>query len=422
MPLSPEQPGFRQLALRLKLRAVFEVAVVGICTLAFALNAAGICATLLTDNFAAQRDFVTYWSAGHQLVHRADPYDGPAILRLERSVGYSADSPPLIMRNAPPSLPIVLPLGFLGVRAASLLWTLLMLASLWTAVRIIAAMHRRTASWLNLLGLTFAPALSCLISGQTALFVLLGLVLFLCLHRTHPFLAGASLWFCALKPQLFLPFAIVLLLWIIVGRRYRILLGVAAACSFSAAVAFALDPQVWVHYAHMMRAAQLETKLIPCVSTMLRLAIDPRAVWIQGIPAALGCLWALVYYYRRRSRWDWIEDGSLLMLVSVVVAPYSWFMDQAVLLPALLHALYRNRSRNLVALLALLSAAIEIANLRGVPLRNAILYSWTAPVWLAWYLLAMRKAAASDKSNPQSRAVSQPLSGKAQDSRNPSFS
>ena len=274
MPRSSDAQGFRlriqQLTQRIKLRAVFEMVVVGVCTVAFALNAAGIGTTLLTDDYAGQRDFVTYWSAGRQLVQRADPYDGPAILRLERSVGYSADSPPLIMRNAPPSLPIVLPLGFLGVRAASLLWSLLMVASLWLAVRMIAAMHERRMSGLDVIGLTFAPALSCLISGQMALFVLLGLVLFLRLHRTWPILAGASLWLCALKPQLFLPFGVVLLAWIVVNRGYRILLGAASAFGLSTAVACVLDPPVWVHYARMMRAAQLETKLIPCVSTMLR--------------------------------------------------------------------------------------------------------------------------------------------------------
>jgi len=407
MPRSPDTQGFRlriqQLTQRIKLRAFFEIVVVGVCTLAFALNAAGIFTTLLTDNYAGQRDFVTYWSAGRLLVQRTDPYDAPATLRLERSVGYPADTPPLIMRNAPPSLPMVLPLGFLGIRAASLLWSLLMVVSLWLAVRMIAAMHDRKMGGLDLLGITFAPVLSCLISGQMALFVLLGLALFLRLHRTHPFLAGAALWLCALKPQLFLPFGVVLLAWIVASRGYRILLGAATAFALSTAVVCVLDPLVWVHYARMMNAAQLEAKLIPCLSTMLRLAIDPGKVWLQAVPAALGCVWALAYF-RRHRRWDWIEHGSLLMLVSVAVAPYSWFMDQAVLLPALLHALYRNRSRDLVALFALLSAGIEVANLHGVRLTNPVLYPWTAPVWLAWYLLATRKAG-----EPETSTASEPL-------------
>ena len=408
MPRSPDTQGLRprvqRLTQRINLRAVLEVLVVGVCTLAFAFNAAGICTTLLTDDYAGQRDFVTYWAAGQQLVQHADPYDGPAILRLERSVGYSADSPHLIKRNAPPSLPIVFPLGFLGVRAASLLWSLLMVVSLWLAVRMIAGMHGQGANWLNILGFTFAPALSCLISGQMALFVLLGLVLFLRLHRTRPFQAGAALWLCALKPQLFLPFGVVLIGWIVVNRGYRILLGATAAFGVSTAVACVLDPLAWVHYAHMMKAAQLDTRLIPCVSTMLRLAISPGAVWLQGLPAVFGCVWALDYFRRHRD-WDWMKHGSLLMLVSVAVAPYSWFMDQAALLPAVLHALYRNRSRNLVALLALLSAGVEIANLRGVPLSNTALYPWTAPMWLAWYLLADRKSGIETKGHAEPQTI-----------------
>ena len=370
------------------LRAISEFLVVGICTLAFALNAAGIGATLLTPNFAGQRDFVTYWSSGHQMVQRANPYDGPAILRMEHSVGFATDLPPLIMRNAPPSLLMVLPLGFLSIRGASLLWSLLMVGALWISVRMIAAMHNRQGSQLNLLAYSFAPALSCLIAGQMGLFVLLGLVLFLRLHQTRPFLAGASLWLCALKPHLFLPFGVVLLLWIVLSKRYIIVLGAAVAFACSTAIAMALDPYVWMHYAQMMKAAKLETQLIPCVSTMLRVYINPNAVWIQSIPAVLGCVWALAYFLKHRD-WDWIEHGSLLVLVSVVVAPYSWFMDQAILLPAVLHGLYRNRSRNLVAVLALLSAIVEVANFRGVPLGNRILYPWTAPVWLIWYLLAL---------------------------------
>ena len=75
MPRSSDAQGFRlrilQLTQRIKLRAVFEKVVVGVCTVAFALNAAGIGTTLLTDDYAGQRDFVTYWSAGRQQIGRA---------------------------------------------------------------------------------------------------------------------------------------------------------------------------------------------------------------------------------------------------------------------------------------------------------------------------------------------------------------
>jgi hypothetical protein len=401
IPAAQEFPSPMQQPERQKrFRTAVEFLILIGCTLVFALNAAGIAVTLLTDTYAGKRDFVTYWASGQQLVHRANPYDGAAILQLEHSVGYSATPSALIMRNMPPSLALVVPLGFLSVRVASLLWSLLMLASLWLSIRMIAAMHGREKSQLNLLAYTFSPVLACLIAGQMGLFVLLGLVLFLRLHLTRPFLAGTSLWLCALKPHLFLPFGVVLLVWVVLSRRYSILLGAALAFTLSTAVALVLDPLVFTHYVQMMTAARVGTQLIPCMSTMVRLGISPNSLWLQWLPAVLGCAWALVYF-RRHPDWDWIEHGSLLMLVSFVVAPYSWSMDQPVLLPALLAALYRNRSRNLVAVFAILSAVIAVANLRGVPLGNSLLYPWTAPAWLIWYLCAVHSAKVSDRARPE---------------------
>jgi hypothetical protein len=88
-----------------------------------------------------------------------------------------------------------------------------------------------------------------------------------------------------------------------------------------------------------------------------------------------------------------MEHGSLLMLVSVLVAPYTWLMDQAILIPALLHAAYLTRSRSLIAVLALASAVIDIGALRGMALLHSAFYLWTAPAWLAWYLYAIRATA-----------------------------
>jgi hypothetical protein len=223
-----------------------------------------------------------------------------------------------------------------------------------------------------------------------SLFVLFGLVLFLRLHRSHPFLAGVSLWLCLLKPHLFLPLGTVLLVWAIITRSYKLLAGTAIALGLSTAIAFILDPLVWVHYGQMMStmsAARMQQEVIPCVSIMLRWTISPKTMWLQYLPSALGCIWALAYFRKHFHHWDWMEHGSLLMLVSVVLAPYTWLMDQAILIPALLHAAYLNRSRSLLAVLAFESGA-----LRGLPLLHSVSYLWTAPAWLAWYLYATKRS------------------------------
>jgi hypothetical protein len=375
------------------LRAITEFLVVGICTVAFLLTAGGICASMLRSDAAGIRDFVIYWAAGQQLVHHANPYDGGGVLGLERSAGFPSDSPPLTMRNPPSALLFVVPLGFMGPKAGLLLWFLLLLACLVASVRMVWIMHGCPKNQLHFLGYAFGPALACVMIGQVSLLVLLGLVLFLRLHRSRPFLAGISLWLCFLKPHLFLPFSVVLLVWAIITRRYKLLGGAAVALSVSTEIALILDPRVWVHYSQMMSAARIDRLPIPCLSIVFLQNVSPNTIWLQYLPAALSCVWALAYFRKHRDDWDWMEHGSLLMVVSVVAAPYAWIMDQAVLIPALLHAAYLTRSRSLVAIFSLVSAAIGVWILRGDVQLQSAFYVWPAPVFLAWYLYAVRGSA-----------------------------
>ncbi len=221
-------------------------------------------------------------------------------------------------------------------------------------------MQGRPASRIHWLAVSFAPALICLFIGQTALFSLLGLTLFLRLYRERPFLAGLALWLCALKPHLFLPFWVVLLVWVVLSRSYKIVAGAAVALAASSTLAYLIDPTAWRDYAQMMQAPGIAKEFIPCLSDAMRLWLSPQTIWLQYLPAVLACIWALVYFWRRRNAWDWMRDGSLLMLVSILAAPYCWLYDQAVLIPALLQGAYITRSRSLLAVLALASLPVEI--------------------------------------------------------------
>jgi hypothetical protein len=339
-------------------------------------------------NIAGSRDFVVFWATGQQLVHHANPYDTDAMMRIEHAVGPSAEDGVMFMRNPPWGLILALPLGFIGLRAAALLWSLTLLACLLVSVRMLWRMHGSPGNHLHWLGISFAPALLCVWMGQTSLFVLLGFVLFLRLHRSHPFLAGISLWLCALKPHLFLPFGVVLLAWILVSKSYKLLAGAAVAIAASCAAVYCIDPMAWIQYTQMMRTTGAVTEHVPCLSVALRVWLSPQTMGLTYLPAALGCAWALGYFWRRRHAWDWLKDGSLLMLVSLVAAPYSWVYDDGLAIPALLQGAYLTRSRTLLALLAFASVLVEVELLSGIKITSAF-YLWTAPTWLAWYLCAI---------------------------------
>jgi hypothetical protein len=371
-----------------------EFSVATAFALGLALIAMFLCAVPLAGNLAGSRDFVVFWATGQQLIHHANPYDPVAMKQIEQNAGLKVGYGALFMRNPPWALPLVLPLGLVGVRIGALLWSLIPLACLWLSTRMMRRLYGDPVNRIHWLAIAFAPALICIIMGQTALFALLGLVLFLRFHRERPYVAGVSLWLCALKPQLFLPFVVVLLMWIVLTRSYKILAGGALAMAVSCALAFVIEPTAWQDYSKLMSGPGVENDLIPCLSAVMRMRLSPHSIWLQYLPVALACIWAVIFYWQRRNRWDWADHGSLLMLVSVLAAPYCWLYDQGVLIPALLQGAYTTRRRSLIAILALTNLPIEIALMCDVRI-TSLFYLWTAPAWLAWYLVARATASTS---------------------------
>jgi hypothetical protein len=155
------------------------------------------------------------------------------------------------------------------------------------------------------------------------------------------------------------------------------------------AVPLSVNPQLWTEYRSAMQQVHLPDMPIPALSVAIRLLLNRHAVWIQFTPEVLACLWALVYFWRRRDRWDWNRDGLLLLLVGVVCTPYGFNSDEAILIPAVLAGLYGalDRGRSVLPLLLLGGLALGEA-VAKVPM-GSFWYVWTAPAWLGWYLYAL---------------------------------
>ena len=371
---------------------VAEVAIATVAGLALAVTILYIFAVPVAGKLAANRDFLSYWATGLQLVHHHNPYDRDAIWAIEHSAGLDPRTV-LIMRNPPWALPLAYPLGLLGLRFAGILWSLLLLTCLLVSIRILHKLHGSPPTRIHWLGFAFTPAIICFTMGQTTLLALLGLVLFLRFHRCHPFNAGAALWLCALKPHLFLPFAAVLAAWIVLTRAWKLLAGFAVALAFTSALATFIDPSSWTDYARLMRSPSVENQFIPCLAGALRHWLRPHSVWIEYLPVFLACLWALAYFWRRRAHWDWLSNSSSVILVSLLAAPYLWLYDQCLAIPALLCGAYSTRSRSVLAALAflILAADVEICFVKVA----STLFLWTIPAWLLWYLIA--RATAQEK-------------------------
>jgi hypothetical protein len=354
----------------------------------------GIYALTIDDKNATGRDYIQYWAAEQQIAHHANPYDIDAIYLLEKSRGLQENSPKVTF-SPPVAFEFALPLGYMGAKAGLLLWLAVLLGCAGLSMWVLWRLHGRPDSRLHVFVFGFPPVLACLMAGQLGIFFLLGVALFLWLHKTRPWLAGAAMLGCALKPHLFLPCVVVLVLWSFKRRSFAVIGGFVLALAVSCGLTLMLDGQAWQQYFDMMRSTRVLDVFIPTLAVALRFAIAPAAHWIEFVPEALACAWAVWYYATRRDRWEWGGEGLLVLLVGAVCTPYSFFSDQAVLFPAILAGMYV-AGKNVAAwvLLALIVAGGYVGVVAAIQLPSPF-YLWTAPAWLAWFLYATRGKANS---------------------------
>lgn len=331
-----------------------------------------------------ESDFIGYWAGARQLAGHANPYGKPACLALEKAAGY-AGFEPRVTPSPPIALFLLAPFGLLGAKAGLFAWTMTLLALLAFSLRRLGVALGQPRSLAPLAGFVFAPALTCVQAGQLGILFLVSITLFLGWVRRRPLLAGAALLPLALKPHLFLPFALALLGWIALRRAGRVLAGACAAALAGAAVTFALDPGVWQHYLAFVHASALEGRYTPTLSVGLPLLFHVHAEALRFLPTALACAWAVLYLRAHHARWRWEREGLVVLAVSLACSPYAWFTDETVLLPAVLAAfLSARRAAWAVAAVAALPL-VELA--LGADIKSWT-FVWTPLAWLACALIA----------------------------------
>ena len=379
------------------------VGAIAIVAAGFLLVAAAYALSLQSNN-PTTSDFIGYWVAGQQLAHHANPYDTQAIFQLEKRVGYDGLEPRLTP-SPPVAVILLLPLGYLSVKLGLFLWTMIQFACLSLSLWLLWLRHGRPSTILHLFGFAFAPAIACLQAGQLGLFFLFALVLFLYFIETMPFLAGVFLLPCALKPHLFVPFGIALILWAMSKKSYRVLAGAGSIAVASSALTWLFDPQVWTHYFAMARSASLEDRYTPTLSVVFRQLVAWNAEWPRFVLLAVGCIWAVWYFWTRRDRWDWMDQGQTVLLASVVCSPYAWFTDESLLLPAVLTGVLRARQTHQSLVPFALASGVALAEIACAVKITTLFYIWTAPAWLACFVLATTQTNRDRQSRTASSAA-----------------
>ena len=345
----------------------------------------GVTIALSSQLQSPNRDFIEYWSSAKLLAQHANPYDPAAILRVEKSQKFGFDQP-LVMGNPPTSLILFAPLGYLPYGLAASLWEMLLLLAALGSIRLLQpfALGR-----IPMVAFFLAAVIDCVLAGQSAILVLLGISLFIRLQKDHPFWAGLALTLGILKPHLLSLFWLVLLFEVVRRRRFRIVVGGIVGflgCCLSSVI---LNPHIWSDYRHDLPVSNLLLMQRPNVGTALRMWVWPHGLWLQFVPLAIGVPLGLWFWWRTRHHWEWHREGAMIIAGAVLASPYSFHVDQVLFVPAVLFC-YPRTTRTMQGLYFVLNA-LALGLILKFSMLTSMATVWTAPVWVAWFITVYRQ-------------------------------
>lgn len=339
-------------------------------------------------------DFVEYWSAGRLNLIGGNPYDPEQLLPIQQETGVIAEQA-IIMWNPPMLITLTMLFGLVDFGLSRLVWLVLNVIIIFISVNWIWELYvgKNEHRWLAwIIGFTFVPVLGGLKIGQASALLLLGVAGFLYfMKRDKIWLSGIFISLLLVKPHTLLLFAIAVIFWSIYAKEWRTILGALAAFIIATAVPILFNPNLIGQYLFAIRNYAPIDWATPTIGGLLRLIFGFENYWLQFMPSLLGIIWLIIYWFRNKKTWDWLDRAPLLILVSTLTASFGWTWDLIVCLVAVLQIavlLVPHRRERIAALILFPYLLIEISALvmRGVQFWSF----WLAPALLVFYLSSMK--------------------------------
>jgi hypothetical protein len=288
-------------------------------------------------------DFGVYFTAAKLFLSHGNPYSLVDVFAYQNGLGFHRPIP--LMFLCPPwVLTMVAPLGFFhSYVIAWLCWFAIVTTSLAIASRLLMDIYfgdleipeiSQPRSYRFLFCFTFYPALLALKFTQLSPLVILGVACCLHFNRKHkPILAGLFLSLTLLKPHLVLLFWLALLL----DREWKILTTCAAMACALTAISLARFPHGITEYRALMAGPYITLTVSGMFAGLRAMFPDHNTYWLQWVPPAIGVCWMLVYWWKRRDKWNLTDRLPAIITASILAAPYGYLHDQTMLMVPIIY-------------------------------------------------------------------------------------
>ena len=336
-------------------------------------------------------DFVAFWSAGRAVGRGLNPYDRQVLVEMQKPVGYRPGFCSLFYYPLWTGA-FFAPLGLLPFRWAAAVWQTLNQVMLLAAIGLAFAgldwrPSPRQLLLIIALCLLYHPTMVAFLDGQISILILLILTASFYLlqpqgNRVAEAAAGGLLALTLLKPQLVFLVLPVILIHLLLRRRWAGVLGFAGTFAVMLNVTWLLSPG-WIGSWLSDRGEQMvSSQLVPSVWGVAH-DLWPSGWLFLGGAACIVLLAWLGTVWRRCHRSHSL--GGLITMAIVVgqlVAPFMWVYDQVLLLLPLMAAFAWSEAHprqgvwwTVLGLWAvgLPGALYVLANVRGRATANALL-------------------------------------------------
>jgi hypothetical protein len=346
-------------------------------------------------------DYFHLWAAGNLNLHSKNPFDAQMVEQLRILEGGNPSNAKIsVMLNPPWFVALMMPFGLLKYSTSRLIWLVLSIVILLFAAIILCKIYSKNQMprWIAILAIfIFAPTISMLEKGQVAFLVILGITGFLYFSDYHrnDWLAGISLSIATIKPQIIILLWIALLLWILNKKRWVILLSFGSSLLALTLIGIIFNHNLIIEYLGMLTTYKMSEWATPTIGSYLRffwLGVD--TFWIQYLPALLGGSWMVYYWIKHRAAWNWADDLPLILLVSLLVSPYSWTYDLVVIIPAIILAAYwlwRGRNQWISIFFSVTFLVISILDMILHREFDEFWFIWLTPAFFVLFLLIRKR-------------------------------
>jgi alpha-1,2-mannosyltransferase len=237
----------------------------------------------------------------------------------------------------------LVPLTYLKIEHAFVVWTLINLALLGVLPLVLAGyvplIDRRP--YLGLLGFAFPPVLAALTLGQDSVLVMFVIsAAYLLSTRKLDFVAGLVLALATVKFQ----YVLILVLLLLISRKFRLVAGFAVGCVALALVTLSIVGTAggweYFRFVHQFDVHNGYGNISPDRMMNLRgflagLGFSAHQRFYGAIGSAILLVSGIVCSRPARQMKNAALGFALYLAIALAAAPYDYFQDVAILLPAI---------------------------------------------------------------------------------------